>query len=377
MLTAPAQTYDRLWSPVLETVRADALDCIQANLAVLADHAHGPGAHLELGATLAFDVEPGPNGGPRVARSVPYRLAAAHDLLGLRVVDRWDDVDGARLRALAVDAGPLLVVADAYGLAWTPYAGRQHVEHTFVLPAPDTVVDGYHDETPWGAQRPGVWRVAPAQLDAMVASATALSFAVEPVASVPSVLAANARAMLAAGPAIDTYLSASRAGSELVLDIWLLGRSRLLHAAWLARHGEPATDMAEQAQAWLALAARAYVAVRRDTATGVLDEVRRLLREDAVIASRLAATRHRTAPDREAVRNAVLAAIREVLRIDDNAIRSAATLRQLPGYNSFRLVDIVEHVEIRLDVAFDDRYLTAQALVDVDSLCTAFAQLAA
>lgn len=383
MVTAPTETYDRRWSPVLPALRADALDCVQANLAVLADVHAGAGAHLELGAQLRFDTEPGADGVPRVVRSVPHRLAAAHDLLGLRVARRWDGVDGAGLRELTTGTGPLLVVADAYDLSWTPYAGRQHTEHTFVLPAPDTAVDAYHDETPWGQQRPGVWRLSPAALDT-ITDATALLLAAEPVPPRPGMLAANARALADAAPAIDTYLAALRGGGSataagLVVDVWLLGRSRLLHAAWLARHGEPAAEAESHARDWLSLAAKSFVASRRaGTAgtlpAGVLTELARLLHEDVELAGRLAAAGGPAPPDHTAVRAALVAAIRDVLRVDEPAITAARTLRELPNYNSFRLVDIIERVETRLGLVLDDEALTPQALHDVDSLCRAFAE---
>lgn len=370
MVTDLAETYDRLWSPVLETVRADALDCVQANLAVVADRHGGPGTHLALGAPLRFDTEPGPDGTPRVAASVSYRLAAAEKLLGLRVARRWDGVDGARLRALVTETGPLYVVADAHDLAWTPYAGRKHTAHTFVLSTSDTVVDAYHDETPWGPCRPGVWRLSPAAWDAIPPTATALLLVTEPVAGRQDVVTANARAMADAVPDIDAYLKADRAdGADVVLDIWLLGRARLLHGAWLARHDRQSPEVEAHAQAWLTLAAKSFVAWRRSR-TGalppaVLDDLGRLLHEDVAIAARLAA--------RDSVRAAVVAAIQEVLRVAEPA---EGALRDLPGYNSFRLVEIIENAERRLAVTLHDDDLTPEALRDVDALCAAFARRA-
>ncbi len=374
MVNNDTQTYDRVWSPLLETVRANALDCVQANLAVVADRHAGAGAHLELGSTLRFDTEPGPDGVPRVVSSVPYRLAAAHDVLGLRVSQRWDGIGGGQLRRLVADTGPLYVVADAYTLGWTPYAGRQHTDHTFILSTSDSVVDAYHDETPWGSCRPGVWRLSTAELDAMVSSATALLLAAEPVTARPSPLAANACAMADAVSSIEAYLAAQRGLSDqLVLDVWLLSRSRLLHAAWLAHHGRPSTAMDEQAQAWLTLASQAYVARRRARTphATVLDELGRLLGEDVAIASRLAAMEPAVPASADAVRAAVLLAVQEVLHIDEPTVLAARTLRALPNYNSFRLVDIIERVETRLNVELDD--LTPEALRDIDSLCAAFA----
>jgi acyl carrier protein len=366
VVTSLAETYDPVWSPTLETLRADALDCVQANLAAMADHHGGAGAHLELGAPLRFDTEPGPDGLPRVASSVPYRLSAARELLGLDVSQRWDGVGADELRELVVRHGPLYVVADAYGLGWTPYAGRRHTEHTFVLSTPDTVVDAYHDETPWGSCRPGVWRLSPAEL---IPSATALLLVSTPVAPRADVLGANARAMTDAVPAIDAYLEADHTDVDrLVLDIWLLGRSRLLHAAWLAQHSFG--EIEAHAQAWLTLAAKSFVAVRRSRRTGsvpttVLAELGRLLHEDVAIAGRLAV-------GRDTVSTAVHAAIRETLHVDDDTVLAADTLRELPGYNSFRLVEIIERIETTLRVELAEDALTAEAMRDVAGLCAAF-----
>lgn len=354
------ETRDRLWSPLLETVHADALDCVQANLAVLADRHGGAGAHLELGALLRFDTEPGPGGLPVVASSVPYRLEQARDRLGLRVAERWDDVHPG-----SVD-GTKYVIADAFDLPWTPYFGRQHNEHTFLMSTEDTVVDAYHDETPWGPQRPGVWRVSPADLP----QATVLLLEAGPAAPQTDVLVANARAMARAP--IDSYLAAHTGSDQLVLDVWLLGRSRLLHALWLERHGHNAAEMRTHAKDWLAFASHCFVAWRRARdgvlPTAVLEDLGVLLRTDVALASRLAGT-----PDRHDVRAVVLAAIGEVLGIDEATALGAPTLRDLPGYNSFRLVDVVQRIEKRLGV--EAPTLSSAALRDVDSLCEAFGSL--
>lgn len=355
-------TYDRIWTPVLETVRTDALDCVQTNLAAMADRLGGAGAHLALGAPLRFETEPG---AARVAASLEHRLAAADDLLGLRVERRWEGIDGPALRALVAEHGPLHVVADAFGLQWTVLFGRQHSDHTFILAGPNTVVDAYHDDTAWGACRPGVWRITDAELDACVPSATVLRLAAGPATACEDVLRVNAHSLAAAGPAIEAYLAAS-VPSDLVLDIWLLGRSRLLHAAWLERQGLPAAEMAAQARAWLTLASTSYVVLRRSAGgapASVVDELRELLREDAAVAARLAAG---------GIRAALVDVVGEVLRIDERGGVAGAALRDLPNYNSLRLVEIVERAEVRLGVRLDDTDLTPQALRDVDSLCAAF-----
>src|SRR4051794_25024131 len=51
-------------------------------------------------------------------------------------------------------------------------------------------------------------------------------------------------------------------------------------------------------------------------------------------------------------------------------------LRDLPSFNSFRLVDAIERVEARLGVELGPDDLGAASLRDVDSLCAAFARVA-
>ncbi|MFJ9824221.1 acyl carrier protein [Streptomyces sp. NPDC101160] len=375
------------WSPALTTVRADALDCLQANLAVLADHAHGGGAHLALGAPVGFETTPA---GPE------QRLAEAEELLGLRVTARRDKADGPLVRELLRDHAVLYVVGNAYTMPWVPYAGHDHMEHSFLLTADDadteagtvTVIDAYHNDTPWGSARPGVWRLPAADLDAVLATGcTALSLDATPPPALDAtaVLAANAAAMSAAGPRVDAYVTAMGealgdpdALDALVLDVWVLGRARTLHAAWLGTVPGVSADAAEeQAQAWRRYAAHTYVAARRARRGGavpasVIDQLDRLLRTDIELARQLAA---REAPlDPRAV---VVEELCAVLGADVAGLPAGAPLRDLPQFNSFRLVDVIERVETRLGVTLDPEALREDSFDTVDTLCRLFAAPAA
>jgi hypothetical protein len=298
---------DELWSPVLAGVSAGALDCMQANLAVLADRQH-PGVHVALGAPLRF-TRAG-QAEPTVAATLDDRLAEAANLLGLRVTARWDGVDGSRLRELAGDHAPLYVVADAYSMAWVPYAGQRHLDHSFLLLRADSrqalIADAYQTSTPWGETRPGVWQVTAAGLDAAAGSGAivvTLGAGPPPRLDAGAILLSNAAAMSAALADIDRYVAAARttaggrqALERLVLDVWLLSRSRLLHAAWLATLGDrpaAAAAAAEHAQAWLRLSALAFVAERRAqrgqaASPAVVDQLDGLLHADVQLAQRLA-----------------------------------------------------------------------------------------
>ena len=74
--TEPAPRHDA----TAPSVRAELLDCVQSNLAVLADRHHGPGSHLALGAVLRFTPRPGPDGLPTVEPSADSQLAAVADI---------------------------------------------------------------------------------------------------------------------------------------------------------------------------------------------------------------------------------------------------------------------------------------------------------
>jgi hypothetical protein len=344
-------TRHRVFTPVLRGLRAEALDCIQANLAVVADQHGGAGAHLALGAPLRFPI----------GSSAEGRLAEASELAGIQVVQRWSDLDDGQLDRLCQRWPRLYVVADAYAMPWLPYAGREHLEHSFLLTAESglTVVDGYHNDTPWGEIRPGVWKLD--RLSLGQASAYALD--IQPVKlEVPSVVISNAAAMTAALPAIDRYL-AELDLSRLVLDVWLLARSRQLHAAWLHSVGLPAEQAEQQAQDWLGFAGQSYLALRRAERGGPLPplhaELRRLLDGDVQLAGRLADA---------LVRAAVTEALSTVLRIPDAEIQDGRPLRELPNYNSFRLVSVIDQVEQRLGLQLDPAALTAGSLRDAGSL---------
>ncbi len=374
--SALMQTRDRTWSPVLDGLAAPALDCIQTGLAALLDRAHGSGTHLVLGAPLGFAPRTAPGRPPTVEVPVSQRLTEAREFGGLRVVEHRDGLDGPALRRFADEAGTLYVVADTFTMPWTPYRGQRHMEHSLLLVPSGgeyTVVDPYHNDTQWGAARPGVWRLSPHDFDPTVAGgASAMVMAADPLPTVDpgTVLAGNARALVAARPDIERYLAEVSGDLDgLVLDVWLLGRSRLLHADWLGTvAGVPLPLRAvaqEQAQEWLRLAAQSYLGLRR-TQRGaalppsIVERMGQLLAADVGLAVQLAAS------------TIVLDAIRAVLRLEDADVPPSLALRTLPNFNSFRLVDIVERVESRLDVMLEAEDLTVEALHDVDSLVGLF-----
>ncbi|MEO3755845.1 hypothetical protein [Streptomyces sp. B6B3] len=394
------------WERLLAQVRADALDCLQSNVAVLADRWHGPGTHLALGATWGFrtGADSGVDGG--VERPPAERLAEAARALGLRGAQRWRTTDETLLRRAARERGPLYVVGDAHLMPWLPYAGHEHMTHSFLLCAgPDddrtTVVDAYHNDTRWGPARPGAWTLPAAETAPLFgAGVTAhlLAPAAVPEARPGQVLADNAARLDAAGPDRERYLAAARrrctdedAVGRLILDIWLLVRERALHEAWLRHSGLPAEavrPMADLVGEWRALATHSYVAGRRQQRSGVWDasvpdRMADLLRREADVAHQL--TRAHTqaqapgnggaGPEDEAVA-AIRRALMEALSVDAEALDRAPHLTELPGFDSYRLVEVLDSVEHDLGRPYDPAGLSARSVRNAVSLAELFSAAA-
>lgn len=298
------------WDPVLAGIRADALDCLQSTLAIIADEAYGPGAHLALGCRWRFPAR-GPDGAVGVQPSVAERMAQASEVLGLQVSQPEGPLDPPDLRRLA-DTAPVYVVAESFDLQWLPYARAatryRNMPHSFLLEKARSgyiVVDAYRTDTEWGRARPSAWALSAAGLNRAIGS-QALAMRVTAAPALPTIdrvaaMAANAVTAQAAAPDIDAYADNARAALErpegierLVLDIWVLCRERLLHMAWLGDH--PAAAAAGAAvQKWQQLAAQSYLAMRRAQrgarpSVTLAEDIARLLHSDAALMVRLAET---------------------------------------------------------------------------------------
>ncbi|MFJ7208086.1 acyl carrier protein [Streptomyces sp. NPDC098789] len=348
-------------------VHADRLDCLQANLALLADRHHGAGTHLRLGATLRFAPRPAPAGSPTglatVEPTLDQHLDDAADLLGLAVAERRRHAPGSPVE---VDA-PLYVVADAHHLPWGPYHGTKHVEHSFLV-EPDgdglAIGDAYHNDTQWGPARPLRRGCSRADFAALIA---ALPEGVESVRFAPRALAAPPEPRYLPGPVTATeYLRGyaehpdRRAALEaFTLETWLLARSRRLHALYAAeRAGEPlGEDVQLHLGAWDALVEHAYLAFRR---------VDRGRAEPGGLWERAAQALHADTAA-FAVRGAVRATVSSVLGIAEGALETGV-LTVHPEFNSLRMVEIVETLEDRFAVEFDPADLVPENLQHIESL---------
>ncbi|MEU6847305.1 acyl carrier protein [Streptomyces sp. NPDC046716] len=346
-------------------------DCVQVNLAILADRWHGEHTHLNLGAELRFRPTPGTAGLPTVERTVADQLAHSAPLLGLDILTRERLGPGEP----PTPAPGRYVVADAYHLPWVPYVGQRHMDHSFLLETDDdaapVVVDGYYNETPWGSARPLTRHLTPAELAAAVpGAATTVTFA--PAARRPAPPAAVTD--LAGDDTVDAYVAAyaghpdrPAAFDRLTLETWLLARSRRLHARFLegpSGAGDPVREA--HVAAWEALAESVYVGYRRvargrPEPTGVFDRLRTQLGRDREVF----ATHTAAAPAQQdggpaevpaPLLDRVADTVATVLGVDVAAVRDARSLADLAGFTSFRVVEIVERLEQDLSVecAADD-----------------------
>ncbi|MEU6548763.1 acyl carrier protein [Streptomyces sp. NPDC046915] len=357
----------------LPEASAAALDCLQTGLALLADHHHGPGTHLRLGTRPGFRVR-STTPLPTVEATPADRLAEAHRHLGLRVRHRHVVRTGD---PLPPGPGPYYAVADAYHLPWVPYHRQRHMEHSFLIecgPTSATVLDAYHNDTPWGSARPGTWTVPLPRLTGLLTEAGTELFVLEPVPLAPDEAAA-------AGPpdpaAVHHYAGAYRdhpdraaAYERLNLEVWLQVRAWRLHAL---HAGGPGAG--EHAERWQRLSERVYLASRRvergkGEPPGLFDEFVDLLLSAPPGAA--ARTPHAAgdvpAEQAERAGQAVREALTAVLRLPPGDLADGRPLSSVPAFNSFRMVDILEHIENALGIEVPADELTADNLRDAGSL---------
>ncbi|MBG7704684.1 acyl carrier protein [Streptomyces sp. MC1] len=336
---------------------------------------------------------------PTVERTPEQTLAEARLRLGLAVEEsehscRSSDIPPGEGR---------YVVADAFFLPWVPHHRRRHMDHSFVLlPGEGDEVwvrDSYLNETPWGSARPGLWLLNGAAL----ADLETVSLSVNLAAAPPPPSSPVPLLDLASEDEADAYVTAYErhphrpaALQQLALETWLLSRGRELHTAFLQQHTESGvTDrMLEHVAAWKALTEQVYLAYRRvdrgrAEPAEPLRRLRQLLGEDPRVFARTAdevaeAARPDDVPMRTAgpasershddPRVAVACVAAETLGADPAALLAGASLSDLPGFSSFRIVEMVERLEERFDIEFRADDLVPENLHHVDDLTRAVAR---
>ncbi|SER13147.1 hypothetical protein SAMN04487983_1011142 [Streptomyces sp. yr375] len=373
----------------LASVHTGLLDCIQVNLAVLADHVHGPGTHLRLGAQLRFAWWPLADGLPTADPPLASQLAMAADQLGLRVTRR-ERLPGDRMFASPTERGGThYVVADAYDLPWLPYYDHAHMEHSFLLAAgPDGwhVTDAYRIDTQWGPAVPGTWVLAREEL-ARITSAEVITLEpadLAPLSGLPPASTLDADAVESYLTAYQKHFDRARALEQLAAETWLLARARKLHTKYRALFtGRDEQTEAEERQlrAWDKVVELTYLAHRRVSRgraepAGVVDRLREALAADRTVfgaeapapAPALTSTAPRSTAD-ETLRRRVAAVAGAVLRVPEADLLAGAAFDSFPSFSSFRLVEIIEAVETALERELDPDRLIPENLRRVDDLC--------
>ncbi|WP_338675257.1 phosphopantetheine-binding protein [Streptomyces sp. SCSIO 30461] len=286
----------------------------------------------------------------------------------------------------AVQPGaPCYAVADAYEMPWLPYHRQRHMDHSFLLLAPEgaddawTVVDAYDNDTPWGAVKPGAWTLTADQLAGLGE--------VELFRIAPGSRAGERPRLRVEHARMDDYLAAFDQGADregvlhrLTGDAWLLARSRTLHALFVA-DAELDEETVRHLERWNQLVTHTYVAYRRvargrPEPPGLVDRLAELLEADQNV---FPATGAPTAPHaaagltRDAVTDSVAAQVAEVVAAvlggDPGSLDAGTDLRTIEGFSSFRMVDIIESLEARLGVEFDSDDLVPENLRSDEGLC--------
>ncbi|MEU2587357.1 hypothetical protein ABZ612_31495 [Streptomyces avermitilis] len=369
-------------------LRAELLDCLQVNLAWLARTEYGV-SPLVLGARLEFTPrDDGPGRLPTVEAATGTHVERTAAALGLSLTDRH--TLPPRTGTLPAGPGTAYVIADAYHLPWVPYHGHAHMDHSFLFCRDSSglavVRDGYHNDTPYGPARPGAWTLTEGELaealpdGARVYRVTRAGVPQDGIEVVPATAAA-----------VESYVHAYRehpdreeALARLTLETWLLARARRLHAARRAAGGTaPAVE--EHLTAWGKLAEQTFLAHRRvqrgrPEPAGPLERLAELLQADARVftapspaweaapVTAGAGTATAGSPDTDTLRTAVAEEAAAVLRVPAAELLAGRALTEIPGFGSFRMVDIVERIEERLDIEFDAADLVPENLHDLDGL---------
>lgn len=283
------------WHAAIERADTDLLDCLAVNLAVLLAWHGTADVRTPFAARWRFRLrrDGTADGRPDLpARDLAddLRQLAGWELCWQPAASLASEVPAW---AAACDAGwPVLVVADSLDMPWIPYAGHEHMEHSFIVAGVDgsrlTITDGYTNATEWGAAEPVTATVGRAEIAGLLAGTGRWSVprpagrrvaAPTPTATtVARFLRDNADEIRAAYAArrYDTFLrwaaAQAHAGdlAPVALDSWLLARSRRLHARWLDSSAaawvpaEVRLDFAASvAEAWTRAAQMCYIGLRR------------------------------------------------------------------------------------------------------------------
>lgn len=284
------------WAAAFDRADLDLLDCVAVNAALLLLQAGVPDVRTPFAAEWRFDlVCSARNTVPLVdlpsSRMDERLLRHTGHWLEWQTGGDYDDLLEAWGECCA-SGESVLVVADAYVLPWSPYAGHMHMEHSFLVTALESgaarVVDGYRNTTQWGPSTPVLDLIPLTDLAPALPTCTrwaVLRVTGQPEATsgpAPTPPAALVRESVAAVRAatehghyqrfLDAWAGAATSSdlSQLAVQTWLLARDRGLHALWLSNQAAAAVPAAitqrftsEVAQAWSRVQELTYIALRR------------------------------------------------------------------------------------------------------------------
>lgn len=267
----------------LPTVTPKAYDCVQSNLALLANVSRGPEAALRLGRHLVVVARPLGNGLCTLDPEPEAEVDRCERLLGISA-GRRSAVPAGRLADHVVAArGVCYAVGDAFDMPWLPYHGRVRMSHGFLVGAGHdestaVVVDAYDNRTEWGPAVPGWWRLPWAALAFPVQLWTQWT-----VVAVPSPRSQVERRNVAAYvAALRAHEDRVRSWEQLAVDTWLLARRHRLFALAHEDDADLSSPAREAAARCEGLATEVFLGLRRvrqgrRESSAVIDEMEQVL----------------------------------------------------------------------------------------------------
>ncbi|MDR1265296.1 MAG: hypothetical protein LBK42_06970 [Propionibacteriaceae bacterium] len=261
MTTEKAATPDveQFWAE-FSKIDAKLLDCVDVNLAVIIARRGVSDVRTPFAAEWHFDIlecdgliTPTTSRRPiaeRVRRTTGLRMVRDH-LAGRTLTEVLNGFSTLKF--------PVLCYADAFYLPWSPYAGNEHVEHSFLVAGVPSgsrefrVADAYSNLTEWGLATPAVQVVSVASVErAMMFLSTSMAGTIyyfddqkqeDMTFDLIEQLVENAHAVSAL-PHQEKMRRYSNFHQErshdlvhmrsFVLGTWLAARSRKLHHLWLS-----------------------------------------------------------------------------------------------------------------------------------------------
>ncbi|MFF2392314.1 hypothetical protein [Nocardia sp. NPDC058114] len=237
----------------LLTVAPYDYDCVVGNVAALLGlHRYDPDRVLGS----AFCAGPAPD-----AQGVP---SFGH--LGARQLERAVHTGSLRYREFDADGDlvpsiPYMAIGDAFDMAWTPYRGRKHIEHGFLVLGADLAFDAYRTITEFGEAVPtaitgrDLRAVSVQRRMNLLIGDVAADFIADPVAYRDHDAASRYSRLLH-----KQMLSLE----QLALDTWLVARARRVNARYRNSYdGRLGEELSSSGEAWTRASELVYMALRR------------------------------------------------------------------------------------------------------------------